>query len=210
MGVKSKNQHFMRFTIALVLLFWCAIGYSQNGATIISDNEEFRHELNAEYADSAKSPLTKEDFNSFTGLPFFEIDTNYHVVAEFERAKKSKSFKMKTTTDRRPVYEIYGTVTFTLSGKDVKLNVYQSHRLREMEQYKNDLFLPFTDLSNGAESYGGGRFIDLEIPEGTTIEIDFNQAYNPYCAYSTRYSCPIPPKGNFIDLSVLAGVKNPH
>ena len=117
---------------------------------------------------------------------------------------------MKTTTDGRPLDEVYGTVNFTINGKDFKLNDYQSHRLREIEQYKNDLFLPFKDLSNGEESYGGGRFIDLEIPKENTLIIDFNKAYNPYCAYSTRYSCPVPPKGNFVEMKVLAGVKNPH
>ena len=74
------------------------------------------------------------------------------------------------------------------------------------EKYKNYLFLPFTDLSNDEESYAGGRFIDLEIPEGNEIAIDFNRAYNPYCAYNDKYSCPIPPKENFLNMKILGGV----
>ncbi|MCF8276669.1 MAG: DUF1684 domain-containing protein [Flavobacteriales bacterium] len=181
-----------------------------DGKTIIADNEAFRIKLNKEYADSTESPLPNDERLVFDGLPFFPIDTNFCVTAQFYRAKRSKPFEMKTTTDRKPIYEVYGTVVFQLNGKEYSLNVYQSHQLRAMDEFKEDLFLPFTDLSNGEESYGGGRFIDLKIPSGNSIVIDFNQAYNPYCAYSNRYSCPIPPKENFLKTEVLAGVKNPH
>ena len=90
---------------------------------------------------------------------------------------------------------------------NLKLNIYQNHRLRKMEKYRNHLFLPFTDLTNGEETYGGGRYIDLSIPDSDTIIIDFNKAYNPYCAYSSTRSCPIPPRENDLDLKVEAGVR---
>ena len=73
--------------------------------------------------------------------------------------------------------------------------------------YENSLFVPFTDLTNGKETYGGGRYMDVEIPEGDSIVLDFNKAYNPYCAYSTNYSCPIPPKENDLPISINAGLK---
>ena len=114
---------------------------------------------------------------------------------------------MKTTTSRLPTYEVFGVATFVLDGKELQLNIYQSHRLRETEEYKDYLFLPFTDLTNGEETYGGGRFIDLEIPKGDYITIDFNKSYNPYCAYNKKYSCPIPPKENDLDVRILAGIK---
>ncbi len=200
-----------RFTLALLFIFiqlWQQPVYAQTDMnTIIEENETFRKELNEEYADSTESPLKTEDRLKFTGLPFFDIDTVFHVIADFKRAKRSKPFKMKTTTDRKPVYEVYGTATFTLQGKKCKLNIYQSHQLRNTGPYKDYLFLPYTDLTSGNESYGGGRFIDLTIPEGEQIIIDFNQSYNPYCAYNHRYSCPIPPKENFLNLRIQAGVK---
>ena len=74
-------------------------------------------------------------------------------------------------------------------------------------EYEDYLFLPFTDKTNGDSSYGGGRYLDLKLPEGDSIIIDFNQAYNPYCAYNDKYSCPVPPKSNNLDIEVLAGVK---
>jgi len=163
--------------------------------------------MNTEYADAKTSPLTDEDRAVFTELPFFPIDTAFYVEAQFERTKRAKAFKMKTTTDRLPVYRPYGKAIFWLKGKKCELNIYQSDRLKKMPQYKDYLFLPFTDASNASSTYGGGRFIDLSIPKGKTIVIDFNKAYNPYCAYNHKYSCPIPPKENNLDIEVLAGVQ---
>ena len=75
------------------------------------------------------------------------------------------------------------------------------------EEYKDYLFLPFLDDTNGEGSYGGGRYIDLRIPDSDTMIIDFNTAYNPYCAYNDRYSCPIVPRQNYLDVAIEAGVK---
>jgi uncharacterized protein (DUF1684 family) len=194
----------------IILLFLCTGLFAQkNNDSILLQGKEFQDKMNEDYSDKEHSPLTPEDLAKFETLPFFEIDSTYYVIARFEKAKKSKSIKFKTSTDRRPKYEIYGTVYFTIKGAAYSLHLYQSHRLREMEEFKTHLFLPFTDLSTGAESYGGGRYLDLEIPEGETIIIDFNHAYNPYCAYSGRYSCPVVPDKNFIDVKVLAGVMAP-
>lgn len=96
---------------------------------------------------------------------------------------------------------------FTLNGKALELNVYQS---RKNYQTDKRLFLLFTDLTSGNESYGGGRYIDLRIPDDDEVILDFNKSYNPYCAYNYNYSCPIPPAENHLDISVKAGVKKPH
>lgn len=196
------------FTLLLSIL--PLIAFAQQDSTYVSHQDEiatWQAELNAHYADSAQSPLKEADRMEFESLDFFPIDSTYRVVAKFKRAKKAKPFKMKTTTKRRPVYETYGTATFRLNGKKVVLPIYQNHRLRSLPMYKDHLFLPFTDLTNGGESYGGGRFLDLSIPEGNTIVIDFNKAYNPYCLYNEKYSCPVPPSENHVDLEIKAGVK---
>jgi hypothetical protein len=101
----------------------------------------------------------------------------------------------------------YGIVTFNLKRNAYRLNVYQNQDLMKKEGYEDYLFLPFLDDTNGEESYGGGRYIDLRIPEGDEVVIDFNKAYNPYCAYNEKYSCPIVPRENYLDLKVEAGVK---
>lgn len=117
---------------------------------------------------------------------------------------------MKTSTDRLPVYVKYGEAHFELDGKEVILNIYQNMNLVKKEEYKDYLFLPYKDLSNGKGSYGSGRYIDLNIPNGETIILNFNKSYNPYCAYNYKYSCPVPPQENHLDLEILAGVKAFH
>ena len=131
------------------------------------------------------------------------------MTAKFEKLPPASLFQMKTTANSIKDYDIYGIATFTLDGKEYQLNIYQSHQLRTQEKYIDYLFLPFTDQSNGAETYGGGRYMDLRIPTGTTIELDFNKAYNPFCAYATGYACPIPPKENDISVAINAGVMKP-
>ena len=168
---------------------------------------EFQKEMNAGYIDASTSPLKDKDRKNFKGLEFFKFDSTYVVKAHFERTPDAAPFKMKTTTDRLPVYVKYGVVTFNLKGNEYHLNVYQNQDLTNEKGHEDYLFMPFLDDTNGEESYGGGRYIDLDIPKGDELEIDFNKAYNPYCAYNEKYSCPIVPRENYLDLKVEAGVK---
>lgn len=168
----------------------------------------FRKKINSEFKDPEKSPLPREELKAFTSLEFYPDNPEFRVEAEFLRTPNEVPFHMPTTTDRKPVYVKYGELYFTLRGKEYKLNVYQSQDLNRKEEYKDYLFLPFTDLTNDTSSYSGGRYVDMRIPKSTTVLLDFNKAYNPYCAYSGRYSCPIPPAENFLDIAVTAGVKD--
>lgn len=167
----------------------------------------FQDNLNKEFALEEKSPLLPKDLEQFTALEFFKIDTSYSILAKFVRTPHESPFIMKTTTGSEPVYVKYGEAHFTLQEANFVLSIYQNQGLITQPEYEDYLFLPFTDLTNGEQSYAGGRFIDLNVPEGDTILIDFNTAYNPYCAYNERYSCPIPPEENHLDLKILAGVK---
>ena len=164
-------------------------------------------EHNAEFKHPEKSPLSKKERKKFEFLEFFEIDQKYQITAKFNRTPNELPFTMPTTTDRLPVYVKYGIASFTLEGQTIELPIYQNLQLRESEEYRDYLFLPFTDETNGFASYGGGRYLDLRIPDGDSIVIDFNKAYNPYCAYNANYSCPIPPRDNDIALAIEAGVK---
>lgn len=187
---------------------------TSNLTTYSSQIKSFQEEMNRSFKNAKESPLEEKERKKFKTLPFFQIDSAYKIEADFVRTTDEQSFEMPTTTDRKPIYKKFGEVSFELHGKRHTLNVYQSQDLMKKEEYKNYLFLPFTDLSNGQESYYGGRYIDLEIPqkeatdlqEINKITIDFNKAYNPYCAYNKKYSCPIPPKENHLDVKVLAGV----
>lgn len=114
---------------------------------------------------------------------------------------------MKTNTTRTPEYVKYGELHFDLQGRRFLLNIYQNIELIKTEGYEDYLFLPFSDETNGVETYGGGRYIDAAIPEGDSLTIDFNKAYNPYCAYNEKYSCPIVPRQNYLNTRIEAGVK---
>lgn len=168
----------------------------------------FQEQLNKEYSDAEESPLDSADLVNFSSLNFYAPAKQYFVVASFKKRKKQKRFKMKTSTERRPEYSVYGEVYFTLNGIAFKLNIYQNIELSKKPGFEKYLFLPFTDLTNGETTYGGGRYIDLEIPDGKELVIDFNKSYNPYCAYAHRWSCPIPPPENFLNIKVEAGVKD--
>jgi uncharacterized protein (DUF1684 family) len=169
--------------------------------------EIHRAEINKEFANPETSPLTEAGIEHFEGLEFFPANPDYMVKARFVLNPDPEAFEMETTTQRRPIYVKYGEAHFTLQEEEIVLEIYQSDKAKQMEEFKEHLFLPYKDLTNGEESYGGGKFIDLKIPEGEYIIIDFNKAYNPYCAYNHKYSCPIPPEANHLNIRVPAGVK---
>jgi uncharacterized protein (DUF1684 family) len=195
----------MKTTILIFSLLIASILSAQDNKKN-TEASKFQNKLNKEFSSNEDSPLTEEDLESFTKLDFFVIDTAFRVTAKLKFHKDSKPFKMTTTTDRLPVYKLYATASFTLEGKAFQLEIYQNGKLTLSPEYEDHLFLPFTDNTNGETSYGGGRYIDLNVPEGDQIIIDFNQSYNPSCAYNHKYSCPIPPEVNHLDTEVKAGV----
>jgi uncharacterized protein (DUF1684 family) len=191
----------------LFLLIFVIKSYSQSYFEEIID---FQLEMSKEFADSTKSPLTTSDRLIFSSLNFFPIDSSFRILARFIKTPYELPFAMKTTTTRAPMYRKYAEAYFLLNGIDCKLNIYQNIDLTKKPNYEDYLFLPFTDLTNGDESYGGGRYIDLKVSDSDTIIIDFNKAYNPYCAYNHKYSCPIPPAENALSIEIKAGVKKYH
>lgn len=195
----------MRHLIFILIISSLNVCFSQSH---IDEVDKFQKDLNNEFLDPETSPLDESKIKGFKGHDFFEINQDYCIKAEFIKSIDIVTFQMKTSTNRMPTYDRYGIAKFTLNGKQYQLSLYQSHRLRESEKYKNYLFLPYTDLTNGFESYGGGRYIDLTIPDGDEIIIDFNKSYAPSCAYNHSYSCPVPPEENHLNVRIEAGVKN--
>jgi len=192
--------------LALLFILVFSVSCAQD-KQLLNEETEWQKEMNADFKDATKSPLKDKDRKTFTGLDFYKFDSTYVVTAQLKRTPDAKPFKMKTTTERRPDYVQYAVVSFNLKGKDYQLNIYQNLGLLEEEGYEDYLFLPFLDHTNGNGSYSGGRYTEARIPEGDTIIIDFNTAYNPYCAYNEKYSCPIVPRANYLDLEIEAGVK---
>lgn len=167
----------------------------------------WQKKMNTDFQDATKSPLKDSDRKEFKGLDFFKFDSIYIIEAQLNRTPNEKPFKMKTTTERRPDYIKYGIISFELLGKNHELSIYQNLGLLEKPGFEDYLFLPFLDNTNGEGSYTGGRYVETSIPDGNLIIIDFNTAYNPYCAYNEKYSCPIVPRENNLDIKIEAGVK---
>jgi len=190
----------------LILYFFPIIALAQEG---LEKAAKYQNELVAFYQDSEQTPLNDEEKIAFKGISFFDLDEKYIVTAELELLKKQKPFLMPSTGKIKQKYKKYGILRFEIDGKKLQLIVYQNIALSKKKGYERHLFLPFYDLTNGDTTYGGGRYLDVIIPENKQMIIDFNQAYNPYCAYSARYSCPITPSENFLDLEINAGVTFP-
>lgn len=181
---------------------------SQSNEELMKEIEAYRASENESFGNPETTVLEPSDFEAFSGLEFYPIDLKFRVTATFVRTPNEKPFLMPTTTERLPEYIKYGEAHFLWDGKEQLLELYQNTTPSKDPAYKNYLFLPITDLTSGDGSYGGGRFLEVYIPIGETIVLDFNKLYNPYCAYNKRYSCPIPPKQNDLLVRIEAGAKD--
>jgi uncharacterized protein len=192
--------------LIIILLIAAAVAGTAKAQTYADSIAAFREDYKAGFLTEERSPLKKDDLRH---LSFFPADEKYRVSAEFLRDTTAQPFDMMTYSGKTKPYIKYGTFHFTIEGKELQLSVYRSITLMKQEAYAHHLFLPFKDVTNGAETYGGGRYIDMNDTDitGNKTVLDFNKAYNPWCAYSTGYSCPIPPDENHLPLPVQAGEK---
>ncbi len=192
-------------TLLLLIICYSANVFSQTYKDSII---ELRIIHTGELIDTSTHILSLEEIADFQGLAYFDVDSNFRITATFTKSI-GKKFKMPTSTTRTPIYRRFGYVEFLIDGKNQTLTVYQNMALRRQKEFKNYLFIPFRDASSNHETYGGGRYLDLQIPDGNKTILDLNTIYNPYCVYSHRYSCPIPPVENTLKVAILAGEKVP-
>ncbi|UQB68871.1 DUF1684 domain-containing protein [Epilithonimonas zeae] len=193
----------LSFLFIILSLFLNAQTEKENVAAI----KKFQKELNAEYLNPKESPLRGDNMKNFKKHPFFPINLKYRVTAKFVKTENPVPFELPTSSGKFKQYQEYGKATFELDGQSLTLTLYQSLDLMKMEKYKDYLFLPFRDLTNEKETYGGGKYMDLKIPSGNEIVLDFNQSYQPYCAYNAfDYNCPIVPEENKLPVRIEAGV----
>ena len=195
------NQNFR---LLFTSYFFLAFFNCEEGKRFSTNETKFQKELNALFKDASRSPLKPKDIKTFKALSFFPVDSSFVVIAKLKRTNTSDFFEMKTSTPRLSKERVFGILSFTIKGLNYSLKVYQSESsILESSDY---LFLPYLDATNGITTYVGGRYLDLKIPEGDNIWLDFNKSYNPYCFYNERYSCPIVPRENLLPIKVEAGV----
>jgi len=180
---------------------------AQTGKENLQSIKKFQKELNAEYLNPKESPLRGENLAKFKKHPFFPINLKYRITAKFVKTENPIPFELPTSSGKFKKYQEFGKADFELDGKKYSLTLYQSLDLMKMEKYKDYLFLPFRDETNGVETYGGGKYMDLKIPHDNEIILDFNQSYQPFCAYNAfDYNCPIVPLENKLPVRIEAGV----
>lgn len=167
---------------------------------------QFRRHYAEELLADKRAPLKHSQINS---LAFFTPDHKYCVWADFTETPGSKPFLVQTHSGKQKPFREYGKLTFSIHDTLLTLHVYQIVDLLNDAAHKDDLFIPFNDLTNYETTYAGGRYIDLttnNISNGRVL-LDFNKCYNPYCAYADGYSCPIPPSENYLHIPIRAGEK---
>lgn len=175
--------------------------------TYVQEIETKRNLKDQDFKSEEKSPLMDKDRKKLKKLSYFPVDSTYRVEATFVRDSTQSPFKMKASANITQEYVKYGELYFNLKGSERVLTVYQNLEIIGMAENKDYLFIPFTDETNDFETYGGGRYLDFRIPKSNKVTLDFNLAYNPYCAYSPNFSCPIPPSENHIPVKIQAGEK---
>ncbi len=198
----------MKNSILLLFIIVSALSCTTADKDYSTKIENERIAKDSSFLVLAKSPLNQVQIERFAGLEYFPVDVAYKVSARLIPHDTVEVVKMKTSTDRLPDYRIYGQIHFSLQGHDYELTAFQNLNLSNDSTLKNLLFVPFTDKNSNLTTYGGGRYLDIPLPKTETFLLDFNQAYNPYCAYNHRWSCVIPPSQNSLDVAINAGEKS--
>jgi uncharacterized protein (DUF1684 family) len=169
--------------------------------------DEFRAELKHGLLSSERIQLNEEDMKD---IDFFPTNANFRVNASYVNIEEPDTILFPTSSGKTKKYLPLALLYFTIENEKCSLFVYKNAELpADDEKYQYSLFIPFTDITNGEETYGGGRYMNMDKRDFTddSVIIDFNKAYNPWCVYGDGFSCPVPPKENDLELAIRAGEK---
>lgn len=190
------------YVVLVVLAAACSSGPS------VPDESAYFETINAErsgkermFRESPDSPIPREKQPELLPLSYFPIDASYSTPASLKLSEDRPVMEMPTSTGKMRKMERVGVLEFTLKGQPLSLGAFVEAGTTRITQ----LFVPFSDMTTGAETYAAGRYLDLEPTSTGLYEIDFNRAYNPYCAYNDSYDCPFPPPSNRLKVPVRAG-----
>lgn len=191
---------------ALALLTGCSSGPSApDDAAYIDGLTAARGAKDRQFRETSDSPVPEDRRDALLPLRYYPIDPGYAVPAALKLADERPVFEMPTSTGTLRRMQLVGTLEFTLQGEPRSLGAF----VPDGTQRITSLFVPFADLTTGTETYVAGRYLDIEPTSTGYYTIDFNRAYNPYCAYNSAYECPFPPPSNRLKVAVRAGEKDP-
>lgn len=200
-----KNKFFLLsvFAVVMAILVYSFAGNEETGSSQVSDNDyvkkiqNLRIDKDSYLKKDTASPI--QDNVNFVGLKYFDINPIYKVVGKIDRVTSGQTINISMSGGEVEEYEAYGNVKFEIDGVKFALKIFKTP--------EGNLFLPFKDLTSNKETYGAGRYLDFGIDDvkENQINIDFNLAYHPYCAYNHTFTCPVPPAENFLNMAVKAG-----
>ncbi|MCC6836891.1 MAG: DUF1684 domain-containing protein [Cytophagales bacterium] len=205
----KKSKAISVIVIAAIAAF---VIYSMQGNETASEDyaafiQKERTEMETFLKSGTGSPFSQDSI-PFDGLKFFSADVKYRVKAKLKPIDGKKVVLLATSDGKEQKYLEYAFAEFELDGVQNQLLILE---VMEMGPQRGKLFLAFSDETSGIETYGAGRYLDVKkVPAAKSVELDFNLAYNPYCAYNDKYSCPFPPKENILKVAIRAGEMNYH
>lgn len=166
----------------------------------VDELQQFRHQKDQFFKSHPQSPLTPEQREPFTALRYYDADPALNLIVQVTPFAEQDDVPVPTTTGEVRLYTRYGEFTFEVDGQTARLTIYEA---------PHGFFLPFADANAGGETYGAGRYLEPEELGNNRFRVDFNLAYNPYCAYSPQWSCPLTPAENRLKVAIRAGEQVP-
>jgi uncharacterized protein (DUF1684 family) len=205
--MKSSTVIITIAVISVVAIVWYTSTSGNSDAEYTQRIENSRKEKDDFMRNSDESPF-KDSTEAFTGLKYFPPNPKFRINADLEPVENRNVVVLQTSDNKEQRYIEYAWASFSLDGVRCKFKILE---VLDSGPFKGTLFLAFADQSSAIDTYGAGRYLDVKkTPGATSITLDFNEAYNPYCAYSDSFSCPFPPKENLLNVAILAGEKVYH
>jgi uncharacterized protein len=203
--MKTKNIIWLALSVVVVIVFYSVLSGSNDASyteSIMKERKERDHFMKT----SDESPV--QDKEKFNGLNYYEPNIKYKIIANLKPVENRNVMVLATNDGDQQRYAEYARAEFVLEGIKNSLLILE---VMDMGPNRGKLFLAFGDETSAVETYGAGRYLDVaKVPGSSTITLDFNKAYNPYCAYNESFSCPLPPKENLLKVAIRAGEKNYH
>lgn len=204
--MKTKNIIIILIVVVVVAGIYYSFTGRETSEAYIAKIQQLRKEKDISMQSGDDSPFG--DSIEFKGLTYFPVDSKYRIDAKLTEIDQKNAIALPTSDGKQKSYLEYAYAEFELDGVKNKLLILE---IMDMGPYRGTLFLAFADKTSANETYGAGRYLDVKkLPGAKSITLDFNEAYNPYCAYNDNYSCPFPPKQNMLEVEVKAGEKTYH
>lgn len=205
--MKTKNIIIILAVVVLVITVFYSFQGSQDEPAYVQEIEKDREEKDRFMRTSPESPFAAAP-EDYKGLEYYPPDIKYRIIANLEPIQQKKTVILSTNDGKEQRYIEYAYADFKIDGVENRLLILE---IADMGPFRGKLFLAFGDETSARETYGAGRYLDVtKNPGSNTIKLDFNLAYNPYCAYNDSFTCPLPPRQNILTIPIKAGEKLYH